>query len=160
MIYIYLNHNKKQIMSSDDKSFNLFLKESEKLNQALESWIQNYEKISMAQIVELYYQVINVNSLVKYSQDSYESSNKEINGQITNTQKIIEEKFNNNLHPKILKKIEELIETTKNDLKQMQSQNKKTKEEIEKQAEKYEELRKIMSTKEFVEQFNKLIDNQ
>ncbi len=147
-------------MSSDDKSFNLFLKESEKLNQALESWIQNYEKISMAQIVELYYQVINVNSLVKYSQNSYESSNKEINGQITNTQKIIEEKFNNNLHPKILKKIEELIETTKNDLKQMQSQNKKTKEEIEKQAEKYEELRKIMSTKEFVEQYNKLIDNQ
>ena len=147
-------------MSSDDKSFNLFLKESEKLNQALESWIQNYEKISMAQIVELYYQVINVNSLVKYSQNSYESSNKEINGQITNTQKIIEEKFNNNLHPKILKKIEELIETTKNDLKQMQSQNKKTKEEIEEQAEKYEELRKIMSTKEFVEQYNKLIDNQ
>ena len=147
-------------MSSDDKSFNLFLKESEKLNQALESWIQNYEKISMAQIVELYYQVINVNSLVKYSQNSYESSNKEINVQITNTQKIIEEKFNNNLHPKILNKIEELIETTKNDLKKIQSQNKKTKEEIEKQAEKYEELRKIMSTKEFVEQYNKLIDNQ
>ena len=147
-------------MSSDDKSFNLFLKEAEKLNNALETWMQNYKEISMAQIVELYYQVINVNSLVKYSQNSYESSNEEINVQISNSQKIIEEKFNNNLHPKIFKKIEELIETTKNDLKKIQSQNKKTKEEIEKQAEKYEELRKIMSTKEFVDQYNKLIDNQ
>ncbi len=146
-------------MSSNDESLKLFLKQTEELKEKLEGWTPNIEKISMTQIVELYYQVINVNSLVKYIQNLFENPNKEINAQITTTQNIIQEKFNKDLHPELLKKIEVLIETTKNDLKKIQSQNNKTKEEIENQAQKYEELRKMMSTKEFVEQYSKLIDN-
>ncbi|MDX1441012.1 MAG: hypothetical protein R3237_00960 [Nitrosopumilaceae archaeon] len=146
-------------MSSNDESLILFLKESEKLKKTIYHWNQNIENLSMSQIIDLYYQVINVNSLVKYSQKIYENPKEEINVQITNTQKIIDEEFDQNLHPKILKKIEGLVDTTKNNLKENQNQNSKTKEEIEKQAEKYEELRKMMSTKEFVEQYHKTINN-
>ena len=157
LIYIYLNQNKKQAMSSNDESLKLFLKEFEKIEKSIDGGLQNIEKISLAQIVELYYQVINVNSLVKYSQNINEGFEGDFRLQITNTQKYVEEKFNQNLHPQILTRIDELIESTKNDLKQIQNQNQKTKEEIENQAQKYEELRKMMSTKEFVEQYNKII---
>ena len=146
-------------MSSNDESLKLFLKQTEELKEKLEGWTPNIEKISMTQIVELYYQVINVNSLVKYIQNLFENSNEEINAQITTTKNIIEKEFNKNIHPQLLKRIEELIETTKNNLKKIQSQNNKTKEEIENQAQKYEDLRKMMSTKEFVEQYTKGIDN-
>lgn len=147
-------------MSSNDEPLKLFLKEVEELKATLESWTSNIEKISMAQIVEIYYKVINVNSLVKYIQNLFENPTEEINAQIITTKNIIEAKFNKNIHPQLLKRIEELIEDTKNNLKKIQSQNNKTKEEIETQAQKYEDLRKMMSTKEFVEQYSKGIHNQ
>ena len=146
-------------MALDDESLNVLLNESSKLKQTLDIYTKKIEEISMVQIVELYHQVINVNSLVTYCENLNDNQDAEIKAKILNTQKIIEERFNNDLHHLILNRIDHLIKITKNNLKEIsQIPVDRTKEDIEKQSGKYEELRKMMSIKEFVEQYNKLID--
>lgn len=148
-----------QNMSLDDESVNLLLNESSKLKQTLDIYTKKIEEVSMTQIVELYYQVINVNSLVTYCENLNYNQDSNINAEIINIKKIIQERFNNDLHRLILNKIDNLIKVTKNNLREIQKMPvERTKEEIEKQAENYEELRKMISTKEFVKQYNKLIN--
>ena len=57
--------------------------------------------------------------------------------------------------------LEKSIETLKIKLKNFtMNQPEKTKEVVENQAKMYEELRQIMSTQEFVDQYNNELDNK
>ena len=69
-------------------------------------------------------------------------------------QKIIAEKFNASLHPTILSQLTDSIQIHTNNLQSLgKESSKKSKEDIEKEAKLYKELREVMSTKEFVEQY-------
>lgn len=145
-------------MSANEDSANLFLHETDMLKQTIDEWSQKIEDIPMEQIVEIYYKVINVNSLSKISENPDDLT--ELQNKIKNAKNAIDETFNKSFHPLLMSKIQNSIETIKNELKEIQNtNNQKTKEKIEEQAKMYEDLRKLMSTKEFVEQYNKLIDN-
>ena len=131
---------------------NLFHVESEKLyslfNNASES------DLSLPKIVELYYQVMNVSSMINMIEQQSDAIEKSLKSEINETKTTISEKFDSTLHLKILASLSSQIE---NDMKHLQSNAniKKTKDEIEKEAQLYENLRKKMSTREFVEQYDK-----
>ena len=76
-------------MTANDESINLFLDESQKLKQTIDNWLQKIENISMSQIVELYYQVINVNSLAMFSQNINNSSDEDTQNKILNDLEIL-----------------------------------------------------------------------
>lgn len=171
MIYIYLNHMKKYFMSTNDNSsitdtINLFYSESNKLEDTLSQSLKNSEKLSLSEIIGLYYQIINVTSLVKFLRQNIkdEENMKEENLLLHRIQKIekyIDEKFDSDLHLLLISNLEKSIETLKIKLKDStMNQPKKTKEEVENQAKMYEELRQIMSTKEFVDQYSNGLDNK
>ncbi|MEJ2259932.1 MAG: hypothetical protein P8X78_05430 [Nitrosopumilaceae archaeon] len=75
---------------------------------------------------------------------------------IQETEKYVNGKFNNSIHPQIVSHLENSIEEIRNDLKNINRDN-KTKIEIENQAKMFEHLRQIMSTKEFVDQYDKIL---
>ena len=95
---------------------------------------------------------MNVSSMVTMLKEQTNSKPSHLLSQIQETEKMISEKFDSIVHPKILAKISATIqELTKN----LQSVNpgEKSKEQIESDAKLFEELRQTMSTKEFVEQY-------
>jgi hypothetical protein len=162
---------KKYFMSTNDNSsitdtINLFYSESNKLEDTLSQSLKNSEKLSLSEIIGLYYQIINVTSLVKSLRQNIkdEENMKEENLLLHRIQKIekyIDEKFDSDLHLLLISNLEKSIETLKTKLKDSTMyQPKKTKEEVENQAKMYEELRRIMSTKEFVDQYNNGLDNK
>jgi hypothetical protein len=162
---------KKYFMSTNDNSsitdtINLFYSESNKLEDTLSQSLKNSEKLSLSEIIGLYYQIINVTSLVKSLRQNIkdEENMKEENILLHRIQKIekyIDEKFDSDLHLLLISNLEKSIETLKTKLKDSTMyQPKKTKEEVENQAKMYEELRRIMSTKEFVDQYNNGLDNK
>jgi hypothetical protein len=158
-IYIYLIHLKKYFVSNDkspltNEPADLFISESNNLQKKINVALENSEKFSLQQIVEIYHQVINVVSMAKILKDN---PNVEQNFHLTiqEIEKYVNEKFNNSLHPQIVLHLENSIEETRNDLKNISREN-KTKTEIENQAKMFEHLRQIMSTKEFVDQYDKI----
>jgi len=132
----------------------LFTFESNNLQKKINVALENSKKFSLQQIIEIYHQVINVASMAKILK---ENPNIEQNFHlaIQGTEKYVNEKFNNSLHPQIVSYLENSIEETRNDLKNINRDN-KTKIEIENQAKMFEHLRQIMSTKEFVDQYDKI----
>ena len=75
-------------------------------------------------------------------------------GRIDKIQKYISEEFNVSFHPKILTQLTDSIQKNTDNLKLLTKESdQKSKETIEKEASLYKELREIMSTKEFVEQY-------
>jgi len=158
-------------MSTNDNSsitdtVNLFYSESNKLEEVISQFLKNSEKISLPEIIGLYYQIINVTSLVKFLwQNLKDTENmKEDNPLLDKIQKIekyIDEKFDSDLHLLLMSNLEKYIETLKIKLKDFTTNHpEKTKEVVENQAKMYEELRQIMSTKEFVDQYNNGLDNK
>jgi hypothetical protein len=80
---------------------------------------------------------------------------------IQEIEKYIDEKFDSDLHLLLMSNLEKSIETLKIKLKNFtMNQPEKTKEVVENQAKMYEELRQIMSTQEFVDQYNNGLDNK
>jgi len=162
---------KKHFMSTNDNSsitdtVNLFYSESNKLEDVLSQSLKNSEKLSLSEIIGLYYQIINVTSLVKFlRQNPKDSENMKEDSilldKIQKIEKYIDEKFNSDLHLLLMSNLEKSIETLKIKLKDFTTnQPEKTKEVVENQAKMYEELRQIMSTKEFVDQYNNGLDNK
>ena len=147
--------------SSFNETRDLFYLESRKLQDIIDQALKNLEKLSLSEIIQAYYQVINVISLMGFLKVSLEERKKseESNDLSTLIQKIgndIDERFDGNLHLLFINKIRNLIEDSKNQLKEMKiNQREKTKKEIENQAEIYEKLRRLMSTREFVDQYDK-----
>jgi len=149
---------------SIDETTDLFTFESSKLKEVIGHALKNSEILSISEIIEVYYQVSNVISLAKFLRQKFgdienTEENKTLLNKMQRIEKYIDEKFNETLHPLVMSQLKKSIENSKKNLNAMKTnQSKKTKNEIENQAKMYEKLRQIMSTKEFVDQYNKVLD--
>ena len=144
-------------MTSSVDISQMFDSESQKLQNLIDT-VNSKTDVNIREIVETYYQVMNVSSMVTMLKEQAESEPNPLLSKIKETEKMISEKFDSILHPEILAKISSSIqEMTKN----LQSGNsgEKSKEQIESDAKLFEELRQTMSTKEFVEQYEKGISH-
>jgi len=138
-------------MTSAEDISQMFDSESKKLQNLIDT-ANSKTDINIHEIVETYYQVMNVSSMAAMLKQQADSEPSSLLSKIQETEKMISEKFDSIIHPKILVKISSSIqEMTKN----LQSENsgEKSKEQIESDAKLFEELRQTMSTKEFVEQY-------
>lgn len=137
-----------------NESVDLFISESNNLQKKINVALENSKKFSLQQIVEIYHHVINVSSMAKILKENpYIEQN--FHFTIQETEKYVNEKFNNSVHLQIVSQLENSIGEIRNDLKNI-NRNNKTKIEIENQAKMFEHLRQIMSTKEFVDQYGKI----
>jgi hypothetical protein len=135
-----------------DDVFPMFISESQKL-QNLTDVANSKTDMNIHEIVEIYYQVMNVSSMIVMLKQQISLEPKELMEKIQESENLISEKFNSTIHPKILQKLSTTIqELTKN--LQSRNSNEKSKEQIESDAKLFEELRQNMSTKEFVEQYD------
>ena len=106
-------------------------------------------KLPVNQIVEVYYQIINISSLIAVVKPQLDQHNTKI----LDAEQFISEKFNSTIHPKIMEHITNSISDITWDLQSLNSEQ-KSKEIIENEAKLYEKLREMMSTKEFVKQYD------
>ena len=137
---------------SSNELFELFIIEFEKLEN-LANQINSENELDVNQIVEIYYQITNVSSLIEVMKQQIDKSDLSSFEKISNAENFISEKFNSTIHPKIMSNISNsVLEITKN-LQSLNSEQ-KSKETIENEAKLYEKLREIMSTKEFVKQYD------
>ena len=140
-------------MSSFDDVVVLFDTESEKLSKMIDIATMNSD-LSIPEIINMYYQVINVSSMnVMLKQQINSDNQKSLLEKILKTEKVISEKFDSDIHPRIMEHLRKSIQETTSALQSRFEQ--KSKEDIENEAKFYEELRQKMSTKEFVEQYDK-----
>ena len=142
---------------SSNELIELFIIEFEKLEN-LANQINSENELDVNQIVEIYYQITNVSSLIEVMRQQIDKSDLSSFEKISNAENFISEKFNSTIHPKIMSNISNsVLEITKN-LQSLNSEQ-KSKETIENEAKLYEKLREIMSTKEFVKQYNSGLSN-
>ena len=141
-------------MTSFDDISSMFHTESEKLESLINNATTQSE-LSIHEIVETYYQVMNISSMtVMLKQQLDANEHKILLDKIAETERIISEKFNFNIHPRIMENLAKSIQDTTTNL-QSGGSEKKSKEDIQNEAKLYEKLRQTMSTKEFVEQYDK-----
>ena len=136
-------------MTSAEEISKMFDVESEKISSLLDV-ADSKSDLAVHEIVETYYQVMNVTSMIVMLKEQSESE--KLTDKINQTEKQISEKFNSVIHPKIMESLSRtILELTKN----LQSVNsgEKSKEQTKSDAKLFDELRQIMSTKEFVEQY-------
>ena len=141
-------------MTSLDDMSKIFDGESQKLLNLI-NIAGSKSDLSVAEIVETYYQVMNVSSvLTLFKEQITESKSQPLLDKIHPIENLIFEQFNSDIHPRIMKTLSTSIQKN---TQQLQSVNagKKSKEEIESEAKLFEDLRQKMSTKEFVEQYDK-----
>jgi predicted DNA-binding protein len=132
----------------------MFHDESEKLENLINNATTKSE-LSIHEIIETYFQIMNVSSMaVMLKQQLQTDEHKILLDKIIDIERVISEKFNSSIHPQVLKKLTKSIQDS---IKNLQSEDskQKSKEDIENKAKLYEELRQKMSTKEFVEQYDK-----
>ena len=142
---------------SIEDSLQLVTSELKKLRQNIEVISKINEK-SIPDIINLYYQAVMVQTLAKKLKNNFESSDnskhKELSDKIEEIEKYLVGNFTKSLHPEILTQLKNSIQNSTESLKLLgQNSEQKTKETIEKEALLYKELRELMSTKEFVEQY-------
>ena len=99
-----------------------------------------------------------VQTLAKKLKNDFESSDKskhkKLLDKIEEIEKYLADNFTKSLHPEILTQLTNSIKNSTESLKLLgQNSEQKTKETIEKEALLYKKLRELMSTKEFVEQY-------
>ncbi len=136
-------------------SLELLDSEFEKFQKLIDSIPKNSEKI-IPDIVSLYFQATMVETLSKKLKEDISGSEQQKHLEKINTiQKYVDENFSKSLHPEILSQLINSIQKSTDNLKLLgQSTEEKTKEIIENEARLYKELRELMSTKEFVEQYD------
>ena len=140
---------------NENETLELFTSESEKLQKIIDSIPKTSEK-KLSDIINLYYQVTMVQTLAKKIKSDLKSptENQNLFDEINKTEEYLNEKFSKSLHPEILSELTSSIQVSTDNLKRLgQNSEQKTKETIEKEALLYKELRELMSTKEFVEQY-------
>ena len=143
-------------MSSIDDISSMFHIESQKLETLINNTATKSD-LSISEIVETYYQIMNVSSMIAMIKQLGDQ-HKGLMSEISETEEIISDKFDTQIHPRIVSYLAKSIQDiTKN----LQSANsvQKSKEEIENDAKLFDELREKMSTKEFVDQYEKGIKN-
>ena len=135
-------------MSLPNDLLELFTSEYDKLENLVNA--MNFDdELHVNQIVEVYYQITNVSSMIIVVKPQLDQNN----DKILYAEKFISEKFNSIIHPKIMKHITNSISGITSNLQSINSEQ-KSKETIENEAKLYEKLREIMSTKEFVKQYD------
>ena len=142
---------------SVENSFELFTSESKKLHQIIEAICKIPEK-NIPDIINLYYQAVMVQTLAKKLKNDFgsfdKSEHKKLSDKIDKIEKYLVDNFTKSLHPEILTQLTNSIQNSTENLKLLgKNSEQKTKETIEKEALLYKELRELMSTKEFVEQY-------
>jgi len=147
----------------DANSLDLLNSEFEKLQKTIESIAKNSDK-SIPDIISLYYQVTMVQTFSKKLSSDIESietsEQQKFLNKIDEIQKFITENFSKSLHPDILSQLVTSIQNSTDSLKQLgENSEQKTKETIENEALLYKKLRELMSTKEFVEQYEIGLNN-
>ena len=117
------------------------------------------DELPVNQIVEVYYQITNISSMIIVMKQQLDQTNNIASHEkILNTEKFISDKFNSDIHPKIIQSIAHSISNITGNLQSLNSEQ-KSKETIENEAILYEKLREIMSTKEFVQQYDAGLSN-
>ena len=117
------------------------------------------DELNVNQIVEVYYQITNISSMIIVMKQQLDQTNDIASHEkILNTEKFISDKFNSDIHPKIIQSIAHSISDITGNLQSPNSEQ-KSKETIENEAILYEKLREIMSTKEFVQQYDAGLSN-
>ena len=144
-------------MTSIDDISQMFDDESLKLQNLISIADSKYD-LSVHEIVETYYQVMNVSSMSTLLKEQVESQPNSLLNKIQVIDKSISEQFNSDIHPRIMKILSTSIQKTTEKL-QSGNTGKKSKEEIESETKLFEELRQKMSTREFVDQYNKGLYN-
>ena len=141
-------------MDSIDDISSMFHIESEKLENLI-NYATTKSELSVHEIIETYYQIMNVSSMITMLKPQIDvDGHKSFLEKIQETEKMVSEKFNSNIHPKIVEILAKSIQDTTKNLGSEASEQ-KSKEDTENEAKLYEELRQKMSTKEFVEQYDK-----
>ncbi len=138
-----------------------FIIESAKLEDAISSLSPLSEKLPLDEIVALYHRIMNVNSLIqvlKQSISNNEQKDQRLLEKIKAAESLINDSFNEKFHPLILSQLNSSIQESMTSLKSSKKKE-RTKQVIEEEAKYYEKLRQTMSTKEFVEQYDKMIKN-
>jgi hypothetical protein len=87
-----------------------------------------------------------------------DSHPKELLEKIQQTEKLISERFDSIIHPKIMETLSTSIQKLSDNL-QSRNPDEKSKEQTELDAKLFDELRQTMSTKEFVEQYENELSN-
>ena len=144
-------------------SLDLLNSEFEKLQKTIESITKNSEK-TIPDIISLYYQVTMVQTFSKKLSSDIESietsEQQKFLNKIDEIQKFVTENFSKSLHPDILSQLVTSIQNSTDSLKQLgENSEQKTKETIENEALLHKKLRELMSTKEFVEQYEIGLNN-
>ena len=145
-------------MSLPNDLLELFISESDKLENLVNA--MNFDdELNVNQIVEVYYQITNISSMIIVMKQQLDQTNDIASHEkILNTEKFISDKFNSDIHPKIIQSIAHSISDITGNLQSLNSEQ-KSKETIENEAILYEKLREIMSTKEFVQQYDAGLSN-
>jgi len=143
-------------MSSNDL-IELFDTEFIKLENLVNE-INLEHELPVNQIVSIYYQITNVASMIEVMKKQIDNSDSSFHEKISNTETFISKKFNSIIHPKIMINITNSISEITKNLQSLNSEQ-KSKETIENEAKLYEKLREIMSTKEFVKQYDSGLSN-
>jgi len=146
-------------MSSDNSHIpisKILNSEMQKLENQIDDALQDTSNLDISQIIPIYHQVLNVSSMQSVLKQFFKDiePDNESKNMLNNTEKLISEKFNSILHPKFLVHVSDMINVSVHEL-QSQKNSQKTETEIKNDAEMYEKLRELMSTKEFVEQYDK-----
>ena len=110
-------------------------------------------QLSANQIVSIYYQITSVTSMIEVMKQQIDNSDSNSLQKISNAENFISKKFNSVIHPKIMTNITNSISEITENLQSINSEQ-KSKQTIENEAKLYEKLREIMSTKEFVKQYD------
>ena len=145
-------------MDSVDDVTSMFDAESEKLVNLINAAATKSD-LSLHEIIETYYQIMNVSSMITMLKQQIDANEHQtLVNKIKEIEQVISEKFNFIIHPQVIEQLTKSIQDTTKNL-QSGSSEQKSKEDIENDAKLYEELRKKMSTKEFVEQYGKGLSN-
>ncbi|MBT3956331.1 MAG: hypothetical protein HOE93_03330 [Nitrosopumilus sp.] len=144
-------------MSFTHDLLDVFTVESDKLEN-LVNVVNPDESLPVDQIIKLYYQITNVSSMITVMRQQIDQTHDTALKKILNTEKFISEKFNSTIHPKIMQSIANSISEITGNLQSLNSEQKSAKA-IETEAKLYEKLREIMSTQEFVKQYDASLSN-
>ena len=142
---------------SFEESSNIFYTESNQLQDVIDTTTKS-EKLTISEIVQTYYQVMKVSSISKLLKESFKWStdpkHQKLIHKIHDVQKQIAEEFDIKLHPIIVSQLTDSIQRHTDNLQSLAKEtSQKSKEVIETEANQYKELRELMSTKEFVIQY-------
>ena len=136
-------------MTSAEDVSKMFEDESKKIENLFDV-ADSKTEMNVDEIVEAYYQVMNVSSMANMLKQV--NPEPELKEKISKTEKLISHRFDSVIHPRIIQNLSASIQEL---TKKLQSGNsgEKSKEQTELDALLFDELRQNMSTKEFAEQY-------